>query len=260
MFYKKEENDADQAQSDDEDGGIDREAYHKDFKTLEISVDASPEEATDAYLRLKEAYSPDLVFMSSPVKDAIEKKRRQDMIGQIEAAYRSLQRLFEKSAPSASPQNVPDDEDAVSQEWRPAVPDEDEERGTPEAETEEAVSQAPAAAEGSAKEVGDFSGQTLREIREKLDVSLDQIYQETKIRIPTLENLENENFSELPPEVYIKGFVKSYARCLSLDPMATLGIYMTKFQDWQRAKGARKPRRQHHAPFRFSRKKGEAGL
>jgi hypothetical protein len=267
VFYrKKEAKDAGKSPSEDADGTIDRDAYYKDFKTLEVLVNASPEEVTDAYLRLKEAYSPDLVSMSSPVGDAIEKKRRQDMIGQIEAAYRSLQRLFEKEAPAAAPGSPEEDADADAAE--PVSEDAEEAETAPETlwepEAETAVDadpalEEPASGERPMVEIADFNGQTLREIREKMNVSLEQIYEETKIRIPTLENLENENFSELPPEVYVKGFVKSYARCLSLDPLSTLRIYMEKLQDWQRGRGGRKQRHQPHAPFRFSKKKGKKG-
>lgn len=318
MFYKKEDTDADNAPEGGDPGRIDREAYHKDFETLEISVNASPQEVTDAYHRLKEAYSPELVSMSSPVGYALEKKRRQDMIGQIEAAYRSLQRLFEKEEPAPAPaedhpQAAPPDGDEgrpVAGETIPsgetisheaavpaseaapvqaAVPVEepvDESGEEPVAESEEEPveesGEEPVEEEGPAEETvmaetaeseadsdvpaaedrerptaayTDFSGQTLREIREKLEVSLDTISLETKIRIPTLENLEKEKFSELPPEVYVKGFVKSYAQCLSIDPASTTRTYMEKYHHWKRGKG-KKHRQQHQTPFRFSKEKG----
>lgn len=298
MFYKEEDTDADNAREDGDPGKIDREAYHKDFETLEISVNASPREVTDAYHRLKEAYSPELVSMSSPVGYALEKKRRQDMIGQIEAAYRSLQRLFEKEAPAPSPAPEEDHPEAASadvygegpvaeervpeEEAGPAVEEAPMEAMAPEEEEAAAPVEEPEEEEGPAEETvtaetaepegdtdvpaaedrerptaghTDFSGQTLREIREKLEVPIDAISLETKIRIPTLENLEKEKFSELPPEVYVKGFVRSYAQCLSLDPESTTRTYMEKYHHWKRGKG-KKHRQQHQAPFRFSRDKG----
>ena len=295
-MYREKENDADASHEDGGPGTIDREAYHKDFQTLELSIDASPEEVTDAYRRLKEAYSPELVSMSSPVGYAIEKKRRQDMIGQIEAAYRSLQRLFEKEAPVRSEEIAArEDESPPGEAVQPdavetgpvagapvaeaaaetdAIPREE----TPEGAVETEISYGEAIPEEVAPEtapdptlkepeteerpladIADFSGQTLKDIREKLKVSLEEVYEETKIRIPTLQNLETENFPDLPPEVYVKGFVKSYARRLSLDPVATARIYMEKYHEWQRRKGGKKHRQQHHAPFRFSKKKGGKG-
>lgn len=293
MFYKEEEIDADRDAGDGAGERIDREAYHKDFETLELSVNASPSEVTDAYRHLKEAYSPDLVSLSSPVQHQIEKKRRQDMIGQIEAAYRSLERLFEKEAASRSPDTgpptdeapfPPDDALRAAVETGPEVPGgRSEASEVPEGEQEapEKEPEAPEAPEGQAEaqegeqpeapeedpeaggrpmpDLADFSGQTLREIREQLKVPLEEIYEETKIRIQNLERLETEQFAELPPEVYVKGFVKSYARCLSLDPDTTVRIYMEKYRDWQRRKGGKRNRQQHHAPFRFSRKKAGKG-
>lgn len=280
MFYKKE-NDPGKS-SDQEVGDIDREDYYKDFEILELSVNASPEDVADAYMRLKEAYSPDLVSMSSPVKDEIEKKRRLDMIAKIEAAYRSLQRLFEKQGESSARKAlIPDQEDDRGQEqeenqdqeketgssqWPRYLPLEDEASEAGSEETPEVNSPSPSdetesmtdSQDRPQADIADFSGHTLKEIRERLNMTLDQIYQETKIRIPTLENLENENFADLPPEVYVKGFVKSYALCLSLDPIATVKTYMEKFGDWRR--GGTGKRRHGHAPFRFSKKKEEAAL
>ncbi len=243
MFYRENENDADGSHEDGGAGEIDRGAYHKDFETLELSTNATPDEVTEAYQRLKEAYSPELISMSSPVGYAIEKKRRQDMIGGIEAAYRSLQRLFAKEAP-ARPEEI-----AAREDEPPPV----------EAVGPDAAETGPVAAERPLADIADFSGQTLKEIRENLNISLEWIYEETRIRIPTLENIETENFPDLPPEVYVKGFVKSFARCLSLDPIATVRIYMEKYHEWQRRKGGKKHRQQHHAPFRFSKKKGKKG-
>lgn len=285
MVFNEEKKDADKPDAADGSGIVDREVYRKDFETLELGINASPDDATDAYRQLKEAYSPDMVSMSSPVGYAIEKKRRQDMIDQIESAYRSLQRLFEKETPAPSVETAAQEADASPPEA--AVQEE-------EAEETEAIGEAPGEAETPIPEtagetapeaaadpdaaqedappddggesedrpmadIADFSGQTLKEIREKLNVSLERIYEETKIRIPTLENLETENFPDLPPEVYVKGFVKSYAACLSLDPIATARIYMEKYHEWQRRKGGKKHRQQHHAPFRLSKKKDKKG-
>ena len=50
-----------------------------------------------------------------------------------------------------------------------------------------------------------------------MGVNLSEIAQETNISRRVLKNIEDENFSELPAEVYIRGFVSSYAKCLSLD-------------------------------------------
>lgn len=60
-------------------------------------------------------------------------------------------------------------------------------------------------------------GARLREAREILGITLDEVEFETKIRKLYIEALETENFSILPPQVYAVGFVKRYAKMLKLD-------------------------------------------
>ena len=61
-------------------------------------------------------------------------------------------------------------------------------------------------------------GQVLREAREQKRVSLAEAQQATKIRQTFLQALEQENYEILPPPVYIRGFLKTYATYLGLNP------------------------------------------
>ena len=60
-------------------------------------------------------------------------------------------------------------------------------------------------------------GVQLREQREKLNYSLQEAAQHTRIRKTYLESIENNNFSDLPGHAYVSGFIKSYALYLGLD-------------------------------------------
>lgn len=60
-------------------------------------------------------------------------------------------------------------------------------------------------------------GETLRTEREKQGFTLADIQMQTKIRSRYLEALENEDFSVIPGDVYVKGFIKNYAQALGLD-------------------------------------------
>jgi cytoskeletal protein RodZ len=55
-------------------------------------------------------------------------------------------------------------------------------------------------------------GSYLRSERELRQIPLAEIAKATKIPIHTLENLENGRWDDLPAEVFVRGFVKSYAR------------------------------------------------
>jgi flagellar biosynthesis protein FlhG len=78
-----------------------------------------------------------------------------------------------------------------------------------------------------------FDGPTLKDIREKLKMSLDDVAMATRVQLSHLVNIEEENFSELPVPVYTRGFVMNYAKYLSIDPEMVATSYMEKYRQWQ---------------------------
>jgi len=68
-------------------------------------------------------------------------------------------------------------------------------------------------------------GEALRSAREAQGTSLDDAAVATRIRSSYLEALEQERFGELGGSVYAKGFLRSYARYLGVDPAPLLEAY-----------------------------------
>ncbi|WP_072867034.1 helix-turn-helix domain-containing protein [Desulfofundulus thermosubterraneus] len=68
-------------------------------------------------------------------------------------------------------------------------------------------------------------GNVLREARQARGVSLEQVEEETKIRRKYLEALEEEAFDVLPGRVYVRGFLRNYARFLGLDAEALVARF-----------------------------------
>ena len=60
-------------------------------------------------------------------------------------------------------------------------------------------------------------GNTLREERERQNLSVEDIEQGTSIRALYIEAIENGEYDKLPGEVYTRGFIKNYAKFLGLD-------------------------------------------
>ena len=83
--------------------------------------------------------------------------------------------------------------------------------------------------EGFANSVGEL----LRTARESKKLSLDDAHRETKISVATLASLEQDDFEAIGSDIYLKGFLKSYARFLGMDVDDVL-----KTLDRQRGKGA----------------------
>ena len=61
-----------------------------------------------------------------------------------------------------------------------------------------------------------LAGCDLKTIRTALGVALDSIAQEIKVKIGILEAIEEDRYESLPPLAYLKGFIRSYTRCLHI--------------------------------------------
>jgi len=68
-------------------------------------------------------------------------------------------------------------------------------------------------------------GELLRKAREEKGLSLQQAEEATRIRAAYLQALEEENLDLLLARVYVKGFIRNYARSLGLDPQQMLALY-----------------------------------
>lgn len=68
-------------------------------------------------------------------------------------------------------------------------------------------------------------GVFLKRSREERNIELDEVTEATRIRRHNLEAIENDEWSKLPPQVFIKGFLKSYAAFLGLDRETVLHHY-----------------------------------
>ena len=67
-----------------------------------------------------------------------------------------------------------------------------------------------------------LSGQDLKQIRTELGLTIEQIAEETKIRVNHIQSIEEGQAQNLPPAVFLKGFVKSYLKCLGLESVDEL--------------------------------------
>ena len=75
---------------------------------------------------------------------------------------------------------------------------------------------------------GDF-GSRMRHAREQRGVSLRQIAEATKIGISALEALERNDISRLPGGIFSRGFVRSYAAEIGVDPEQTVREFLAQF-------------------------------
>jgi cytoskeleton protein RodZ len=68
-------------------------------------------------------------------------------------------------------------------------------------------------------------GQRLRQARETRRLTLDAVARETRVPRQSLQALEDEAFGSLPAAVYVRGFLRIYARHVGLDVQEILEQY-----------------------------------
>ena len=76
----------------------------------------------------------------------------------------------------------------------------------------------------------EVTGAFLRKVRELRGLELNDISQRTKISERYLRALEEEQFSEMPAAVYVRGYVTEYARALRLDPQRAAESYLARYR------------------------------
>lgn len=68
-------------------------------------------------------------------------------------------------------------------------------------------------------------GQYLRRHRESRRMSVEEIARSTRVPMSSVERIESDQFDELPGEVFVRGFLKSYARSLGIECDDVLARY-----------------------------------
>jgi transcriptional regulator with XRE-family HTH domain len=101
------------------------------------------------------------------------------------------------------------------------------------------------AANFTRKRVGSLTlGEKLRKVRNDNRISLAEVSRATKIQTKYLEALEAGAYEKLPPEVYVRGFLRGYASHLGIPEDAILRLY-------ERERSIRKNLGKTEAPARF---------
>ena len=71
-------------------------------------------------------------------------------------------------------------------------------------------------------------GNTLREARVRRKLTLQRVEEDTKIRVKYVQAMENEDFDVMPGATYVKGFLRTYAGYLELDPDVIVDEYRSR--------------------------------
>lgn len=95
-------------------------------------------------------------------------------------------------------------------------------------------------------------GERFRKIRSDRRISLREVSRSTKIQVKYLEAIEEGAYDRLPAEVYVKGFLRSYATHLGVPEEAILRLYDRERNIQKNLGQVDNPRIQPSQPVRFS--------
>ncbi len=76
-----------------------------------------------------------------------------------------------------------------------------------------------------------WSGESLGKIRRYLSLEIDEVAVEIKVSRHNLEAIEAEDVHALPAPVYLKGFLKVYAKALGLDAKQVTDEYLARITE-----------------------------
>jgi cytoskeleton protein RodZ len=68
-------------------------------------------------------------------------------------------------------------------------------------------------------------GQSLAVARQARGLSIDEVAQAIKFGVRQIAAVEQDDFSKLPGTTMVRGFIRSYAKLLQIDPVALLALY-----------------------------------
>lgn len=202
------------------------------YDVLEVDIGASEEEVRRAYKRAKELYAPE----SMVVYTLFTTTELEALQTRLDEAYDTVidprkRREYDLSLLAQAEAKVPP---ASVDGHRRSMTPMDPEPGRNPARHVMATPRDMPQTLPDGLEIDDdtvFTGAVLQEIREHRDVDLRDVSNHTKISLMNLRYLEQMQYKELPARVYIRGFLKEYARFLRLPGKQVADSYMSVYEE-----------------------------
>jgi len=213
------------------------------YEILEVTMDATQEEINKAYIRAKNAYSQDgLAFYSLMSKEESEK-----IIDLIEEGFSVLGDAYKRRQYDAARGIVNNNSDQAPQGFQsqglplnvPTIKNIPSASSSPAPQMKTLVAKkkfdldftVSPEIEKEIESCQSFSGEFLKKIREYKNVDLIRMSEMTKVSKTYLAHIESQNTERLPADVYIRGFVYQYAKCLKLAPDLVATSYLNQLRE-----------------------------
>lgn len=215
------------------------------YELLEVDPRASAQDIHRAYERSRRIYDPNSIALYSLFSQEETEKIHQ----RIEDAYRTLmyeenRRKYdallrdrreipepEQIAPKYMPRFVPPQPAHLRQDEPRRAPAEPLPAAPVPAEPAPAQTLPPAleALKPAPAYITEFSGSSLKVLREQRNLTIRALADITKIGSRYLEYIEEENYKKLPARPYLRGFLALYAKALGFEPNRIVTDYFKRY-------------------------------
>lgn len=207
------------------------------YELLDLSPQASTQEVRWAYDQAMSIYAAD----SIPTYSLLPEKERELILSRLVDAYKTLtngqlrneynQLLLE------SGQLIAEELGFSSLEESDTINGKLKEVKVENLLTGEKIEESPIPSAEDSFDLIDIdstvSGKDIQELRIARELSVEDINGRTNIPKKTLEDIEEESFEELPALVYLKGFLKAYARILNVNESQMVDGYVKRYLEWK---------------------------
>ena len=79
-----------------------------------------------------------------------------------------------------------------------------------------------------------ISGDDVKKLREAFEVEISEINAITRISVSVIKSMEENRIEDLPPDLYLKNFLKLYAETLQIDPQRIIDGYLKNISPAQK--------------------------
>ncbi len=170
--------------------------FDKYFNTLEITQETTFTEMKNSYILLRNLYSRDNLSIS-PLIQSLSKKKQKLIVKEIDEAFNMLEKYYQDK----KTESIKTKREKIQKSRVPTF------------------------------EV--IGGEALKMIRKVLGIELEEIAFLSGVTLKHLINIELERYDLLPPDVYIKTFLRKYADQLSLDTDKVVIDYFKRMEDFR---------------------------
>lgn len=194
------------------------------YEILEITSNSAQHEVTTAYERAKSTYSGD----NPAIYTIFSENEARELLTLIEEAYailgnKTLRSIYDQRLLGGKVQNLDLSYDSILNASKALFPETKTVEKKPQYEVNENF-------EKEIQDITQWDGSHLKKVREYKKISLERMSEKTKINPWYLTAIENNDSTNLPASVFVRGYVIQICKELGLKEKVVADSYMSLYK------------------------------